>query len=220
MKLRSLIALVLTGLMPLLMAAKCSIDTTITSMTAAANPTTIPSGGTSSLSATLTGTGTFNPTVNWSIISGGGSLSNNSGSSLTYTAPTVTTQTTVQIKAVAAGEPKATQTLTITVTPSGGGSKPVISSFTAIPASLPAGGGNTTLAWTVTGATSLSIDGGVGDVTGATSKSVAVTATKTFTLTATNTSGSSTSTVDVTVGTATLQPGVWDSSNWNEATWQ
>ena len=220
MKPKSYIALVLAALMPFLMASSCSTQPNITSITANANPTSVPSGSTSSLSATVNGTGTFNPAVTWSIVSGGGNLSSNSGANVTYTAPTVTIQTTAQIKASAAGDVNFSKTLTLTVTPSGGGTKPVISSFTATPASLPAGGGNTTLAWTVTGATSLSIDGGVGDVTGSTSKSVAVTATKTFTLTATNTSGSSTSTVDVTVGTASLQPGVWDSSNWNEATWQ
>ena len=192
----------------------------ITGINATATPNTVASAGSSSLNAAVSGTGTFNQAVNWNVVSGGGSLSSGTGSTITYTAPTVTVQTPVQIKAVAAGNTNFSQTLALSVTPIVNGSKPVISSFTATPPSLPTGGGNTTLAWTVTGATSLSIDGGVGDVTGATSKSVAVTATKTFTLTATNTSGSSTSTVDVTVGTATLQPGVWDSSNWNEATWQ
>ena len=220
MKQKSYIALALTALMLFLMASSCTTQPNITGMTATANPTTISSGATSSLNAAVSGTGTFNQAVNWNVVSGGGSLSSSTGSSITYTAPTVSVQTPVQIKAIAAGDANFSQTLSLTVTPVVVGSKPVISNFTASPASLPASGGNTTLAWTVTGATSLSIDGGVGDVTSSTSKSVAVTATKTFTLTATNTSGSSTATVDVTVGTATLQPGVWDSSNWNEATWQ
>ena len=220
MKPKSYIALVLAALMPFLMASSCSTQPNITSITANANPTSVPSGSTSSLSATVNGTGTFNPGVSWSIVSGGGSLSSNSGANVTYTAPTVTVQTAVQVKAVATGDATFSQTLALTVMPVVAGTKPVISGFTATPTSVPTGGGNTTLAWTVTGATSLSIDGGVGDVTGTTSKSVAVTVTKTFTLTATNSSGSSTSTVDVTVGTATLQPGVWDSSNWNEANWQ
>jgi len=83
----------------------------------------------------------------------------------------------------------------------GGGTKPVINSFTATPSSLPTGGGSTTLAWNVTGATTLSIDQGIGAVTpvtsGSTSKSI--TATTTFTLTATNASGSVTQPVAVTV---------------------
>ena len=63
---------------------------------------------------------------------------------------------------------------------------PTIATFTATPSTLPAGGGAVTLAWTTTDADTLSIDSGVGVVTG-TSRVVNVTAGKTFTLTATNT---------------------------------
>lgn len=76
---------------------------------------------------------------------------------------------------------------------------PVISSFTASPAELPAGGGSVTLTWEVTDATTLTIDQGVGEVTGTTSEIVNVTATTTYTLTATNTAGSSTENTTVTV---------------------
>jgi hypothetical protein len=183
---------------------------------------------------------------------------------------------------------------------------PGISSFTATPDSI-ANPGKVKLAWTVDGATTISIDGGVGDVSGATSKEITVnatttftmtagnangastkqvivtvtgttpvvitpgptinsftvtpdtlskaglvtfswdvsdadsvtitdlgnvnrdkgsvgttvSATKTFVLTATNTVGTNTKTLDVTVGTpATSSVGVWDTSKWNEATWQ
>jgi Bacterial Ig-like domain len=77
--------------------------------------------------------------------------------------------------------------------------KPTINSFTATPPSLPAGGGSVTLGWDVKDAKSLSVDGGVGAVTG-TSKTVSVTSTKTFTLTATNDEGSATQTTSVSVG--------------------
>jgi len=46
----------------------------------------------------------------------------------------------------------------------GGGTEPQITSFTATPASLPTGGGTVELAWSVTGATSLSINQGIGAV--------------------------------------------------------
>ncbi len=78
------------------------------------------------------------------------------------------------------------------------GKPPVISSFTAAPASLPAGGGKVTLAWSVTDASSLSLDQGVGAVTG-TTINLNPTSSKTYTLTATNASGSSTATATVTV---------------------
>ena len=178
---------------------KVNIVNAINAITATATPTTVTSAGSSSLNAAVSGTGTFNQAVNWSVVSGGGTLSSSTGSSITYTAPTITVQTPVQIKATASGDANFSQTLSLTITPVVAGSKPVISSFTASPASLPASGGNTTLAWNVTGATSLSIDQGVGGVTGQTSKSVQVLSAKTFTLTASNANGSSTATAAVTL---------------------
>src|SRR5207253_1958834 len=82
--------------------------------------------------------------------------------------------------------PSATTTYTLTATGLGGDTtapvtvtvlpaiaKPVIADFRASPNDVPAGG-NTTLSWTVAGATALSIDQGVGDVTGLTEKAVTV----------------------------------------------
>jgi hypothetical protein len=77
--------------------------------------------------------------------------------------------------------------------------RPTILSFTATPPNLPAGGGPATLSWQVQNATSLSIDQGVGAVTG-TSTSVQVTATTVFTLTATNVYGSVSAPASVSVG--------------------
>jgi hypothetical protein len=86
--------------------------------------------------------------------------------------------------------------------PSGGGDtlRPVISSFAATPSTLPARGGTTSLSWSVTGATSLAVDQGIGAVTGS-SRSVDLTATTTYTLTATNAAGSATSSATVYVDT-------------------
>ncbi len=212
-------ALIFAPLIPFLLAASCNLDK-ITGIDATASPSSISSGGTSSLNATVTGAGTFNANVNWSIVSGGGSLSSNTGTSVTYTAPTVSLQTSVQIKASATGDLNFSKTLTLTVSPLAATDKPVISSFTATPSTLPSGGGSVLLAWNVVGATSLSIDQSVGDVTGLTSKSIAVTSSKTLTLTANNANGSSTTSVAVTVGGGGLPAGVWDTSNWDEATWQ
>ena len=74
---------------------------------------------------------------------------------------------------------------------------PVISSFTSTPAST-APGNPVTLAWSVSGATSVSIDNGVGDVTSLSSITVSPVQTTTYTLTASNSSGSSIATVTVT----------------------
>jgi hypothetical protein len=72
-------------------------------------------------------------------------------------------------------------------TPEGSTQAPVITAFTASPATITAAQ-DVTLSWTVTGADTLSIDQSVGPVTG-TSKTVHATATTTYTLTATNTTG-------------------------------
>ena len=76
-------------------------------------------------------------------------------------------------------------------------SVPNIASFTATPNSLSLGQA-TSLAWNVTGATSISISG-VGDVTGLSSKPVTPSATTTYVLTASNSSGSATASVTVNV---------------------
>lgn len=91
-----------------------------------------------------------------------------------------------------------TATTTVTVSPPA----PTISSFTVTPDALAAGSGSVTLNWASTGASSLSLDNGVGDVTGLTSKVVNVTANTAFTLTATNATGSTTSQASVTVATS------------------
>src|SRR5205814_2017513 len=75
---------------------------------------------------------------------------------------------------------------------------PVIASFTAAPAGINVGQ-TTTLSWSVTGATTLTIDGGVGAVTGTTSKTVTPAATITYTLSATNAVGTVSATATVTV---------------------
>lgn len=88
---------------------------------------------------------------------------------------------------------------------------PTINNFTANPGTI-IEGGSSTLNWSVTGATSLSINQGVGNVTG-TSVTVRPTRTTTYTLTATNSTGSSTRQVTVTVNPSTF------GRRWNGSTW-
>jgi hypothetical protein len=205
---------------PLLAAAlvSCPKDE-ITGINATATPATITSAATSSLTATVSGTGVFSLAVNWSIVSGGGSLSSNTGSSVTYTAPVVTADTTVQIKATAAGDSSISKTLSVTVQPSTSPPGLSINSFTATPASLSAAG-DVTLSWSVTGATKLELDGVALSTLTNGSQKVNVTKTSSFALKASDATTAVSKSVDVTVSVTTLQPGIWDQSNWNEATWQ
>jgi len=75
---------------------------------------------------------------------------------------------------------------------------PSIASFTADPPTVHSGDPST-LSWSVTGATTLSIAPGIGDVTGSTAIAVVPITTTAYTLTATNTAGSDTEAVTVTV---------------------
>lgn len=87
-------------------------------------------------------------------------------------------------------------------------SSPVIASFTAAPASLTAGQ-SATLSWSVSGATGLSLSGGVGSVTGQSDRSVSPAATTTYVLTATGAAGSSVTaeaTVTVTAAASGTPP--------------
>ncbi|MBX3737841.1 MAG: hypothetical protein KF715_14190 [Candidatus Didemnitutus sp.] len=136
-----------------------------------------------------------NQNVVWSVVeTGGGSIT----SSGLYTAPAVAG--TYHVKAVAAADANASAQATITVS-APAVPAPTIDSFTATPSTIQSGG-SATLAWSVTGADTLTISPDIGAVTG-NSRSVSPTATTTYTLTATNTTGSVTSTATVTVNAST-----------------
>lgn len=82
---------------------------------------------------------------------------------------------------------------------------PTITAFTATPASINAGG-SSVLSWTVSNASSTSIDNGVG-VVSSTSITVMPNTTTTYTLSAMNPSGTVTAHTTVTVGTTTTTTG-------------
>jgi hypothetical protein len=87
-----------------------------------------------------------------------------------------------------------------------GGQPPVINFFTATPATVTAGQTSSTLSWSVSNATSISIDNGLGPQSGTTA-AVSPAATTTYTLTATNAAGSVTAQATVTV-TAAQPPAI------------
>src|SRR5207245_1264292 len=97
-----------------------------------------------------------------------------------------------------AGSTTARVTVTVNATPPTGAA-PVILSFSANPSTVVAGQVST-LSWSTTGDTSLTIDNGVGWVSGWTRTFVRPAQTTTYTLTASNAAGSTKATVTVTVG--------------------
>ena len=125
------------------------------------------------------------------------------GSSVTPVSPvgsaaaTPTTTTTYTLTATnAAGS--VTDTVQVTVSGGAPPGLPVISYFTANPGSITLGA-SSTLSWGVSGATTVSINQGVGAVPPSASILVSPAATTTYTLTATNASGSVTQPVQVVV---------------------
>lgn len=118
-----------------------------------------------------------------------------SGSSISVSPSVTTTYTLTASNSVGS----ATATTTVTVMSSA--SVPDILSFTASPATIMSGG-TSTLAWSATGATALSISS-VGAVSG-TSVTVTPTTTTTYVLTASNSAGSATASATVTVQSASL----------------
>ncbi len=153
------------------------------------NPTSGPAG----TSVAVTGTNlagatalTFNGTASTFTV--------NSPTSITATVPNGAT--TGPVSVTTAGGTAVGPTFTVTIPP-----PPSITSFTATPATILVGG-SSTLAWTTTNATSLSISG-IGSVTG-TSTSVSPATTTTYVLTASNAQGNVTANATVTVRTRDL----------------
>lgn len=138
-------------------------------------------------------------TLSWSV-DGADSVSIDNGIGAVADAGTVTVSpaaTTSYTLTATNSDGTVTATATVTLAP------PVIHSFTATPGALEPGE-SATLSWDVTGATSLSIDNGVGAVDNPSgSTSVSPAETTTYALSATNDAGTTTATVTVGV----VQPG-------------
>ena len=106
-----------------------------------------------------------------------------------------TQTTTYTLTATGQGGQQITANVTVTV----GASKPAVIRFQAAPYTINPGG-SSLLSWTTTGASTISIDNGVGTVPANGSKSVTPSTTTTYTLTATGVDGTSvTAAVTVTV---------------------
>lgn len=181
---------------------------TISSFTA--TPSSISAGQWSQLNWAQSGADTL--TINQGIgnVNGMDPLPVNPGSTTTYTLTACN----------GAGCVNASTTVTV----NGTVNLPTISSFTATPSSI-SSGQLSTLAWTITGATSVSINQGIGAVTGS-SISVSPTATTVYTITATNQAGSVTANAAVTVGSlptissftaspSTITPGSTGTLSWS-----
>ena len=170
-----------------------------------ATPASITSGQSSTLGWTLSGGAPTTLTIS----NGVGTVTGTSRA----VSPTATTT-----YALTASNSAGSVTRSVTVTVNSAVALPVVSSFTATPASITSGQ-SSTLSWTLTGgtATTLTISNGVGTVTG-TSRTVLPTVTTTYTLTASNSAGSATRSVNVTVTAVTPPPSSGDLPSFSHPT--
>jgi uncharacterized protein YkwD len=138
-------------------------------------------------------------------VSGNASISPSTTTTYTLTATnsygSVTSKATVTVGGAATIFAPFLKTFSPTTVPKLIGSAPVINSFAADPTQINAGG-SSTLSWNVTGATSVSIDHGVGTVPASGSAPVSPSVTTVYKLTATNSYGSTVASIMVTVSTA------------------
>jgi hypothetical protein len=176
-----------------------SANTTVTTQRAlqvvrfSATPSQIAAGQSSTLAWNVTNATSVS-------ISGVGSGLNAQGTATV--SPTQTT--TYNLTATGPGGQSITASVTVTV----GASKPAIVRFTAAPTNINQGQ-SSLLSWTTTGASTVTINNGVGTVPVNGSKSVSPSTTTTYTLTATGADGvtSVTAAVTVTVGGGAV-PGI------------
>ncbi len=154
-----------------------------------ADPDTIVTGATSNLQWDITGATTISISPGVGPVPASGTRVVHPVATTTYTLTAANSNGSVNAPAM------------ITVT-SSTGLKPVVTGFTASPSNITSGQ-SANLQWNVTGATSVSIDHGIGvvDATGALAE--APTATTTYVLTATNSYGPVTASATVTVGATT-----------------
>ena len=149
-------------------------------------------------------------TLQWDV-SGAESVSINQGIGATSSVGTKSvapsTSTTYTLSATnAAGS--TTSSAKVMVTPK---SLPVITDFTANPGSITAGQ-SSTLQWNVTGATSVTIDQGIGNVSSTGTLSITPVKNITYNLVAVNSVGSTTATATVTVAMDVVPPTIKDFS--------
>ena len=158
-----------------------------------ANPTNIQAGQSSTLIWVVQGA------TSVSIQPGPGAVNANSGS----TSVSPTTTTTYTLTATGPGG-TVNQSVTVNVGTTSTSGNPQIVRFEANPLSITPGG-TSTLSWTTTGANTVSISPGVGNVNPNGSTTVSPTQTTTYTLTATSSDGKSvTAPITVTVAGANI----------------
>jgi hypothetical protein len=88
---------------------------TVSSVTVTSTSVILDAAATTTLTAAVTGTNGFDPSVNWSIISGSGTVSTTTGASITFTAPSLNSASTTLVRATSVQDPSKSGDVTLNI---------------------------------------------------------------------------------------------------------
>ncbi len=88
-------------------------NSSITDVAISSDATRLAAAATTNISAKVRGTGKFSNLVNWSVVSGSGTLAASAGNATTFTAPTLSSSSTTVIKATSVQDPSKSATVTV-----------------------------------------------------------------------------------------------------------
>ena len=128
-----------------------AMPSSISDLTVVSGSSTLNAATTTTLEATVTGTGAFANGVNWSIVSGAGTLSAPSGAGVVFTSPSVSVANRTIIRATSVQDPLRSATVTLNINATAPNSSVSAVTVNANPTSLNALG-SSTLSAIVTGA--------------------------------------------------------------------
>ncbi len=167
-----------------------AVNSSVTAVTVTSDFATVNAASPAVLTSTVTGTNGFSLAVNWSIVSGSGTLSTVTGSPVTFTAPSLTTSSTTIIRATSVQDSSKSGVITITNNPVAAGSSVTNVSLTTTPSTPLNATATTSIAATVTGTGSIGTGVIWSIVSGSGTISAATGATTTFTAPSLTTSSS------------------------------
>ncbi len=166
---RSFLAVAILGTLGLLAGCTSSTPSGVPiSISLSANPTTINPGQTSAITATVSNDST-NSGVTWSL-SGGGTLSNQTKTTVTYNAPSATCQQVVSVTATSVADTSTTASVQVTV-------NGVLVSLAALPSTINQGGTSTITATVTKDSSNSGVNWSLSPVVGSLSNETSTSAT-------------------------------------------
>jgi alpha-tubulin suppressor-like RCC1 family protein len=165
----------------LIVVTPIAASSSITAVTTSATSSTLNAAASTDLTAVVAGTSGFSNAVNWSIVSGTGTLSSASGSSISFTAPSLATASTTIVRATSVQDSSKSGVLSLSIGATTPGSSVTGVTVTAASTNV-AAGSSTALTAGVTGLNGFgdgviwSVVSGAGSLSAVTGSSITFTA--------------------------------------------